>query len=108
MGCTLAPRAKRCLLVPVHSERSAEPRGLAEVCRSANPNVSVAEYSSFSAAWQEATDEDFVTVAGSLYLIGEAMELLGLSPGKRPSERELNEWGELKKGNLARQEGRSV
>ena len=35
----------------------------------------------------------FVTIGGSLYLIGEAMELLHLSPGKTNSERGLNEWG---------------
>jgi hypothetical protein len=31
-------------------------------------------------------------VSGSLYLIGEAIELLGLSPGKAGGERDLNEW----------------
>jgi hypothetical protein len=31
-------------------------------------------------------------IAGSLYLIGEAIELLGLSPGNPDDERKLNEW----------------
>ena len=33
----------------------------------------------------------FVVVTGSLYLVGEALERLGLSPAK-PGERGLNEW----------------
>jgi dihydrofolate synthase/folylpolyglutamate synthase len=104
----LAPLANRILLVPVHSERSAEPHGLAEVCTCANPNAQVAEFHSFSDAWKEVADEDFVIVAGSLYLIGEAMELLGLSSVKLVSERALNEWGEARHGNAAHQPERSA
>jgi len=39
-----------------------------------------------------AANDSFVTIAGSLYLIGEAMELLHLSPTKVNNERRLNEW----------------
>ena len=89
----LAPRASRVLLVPVHSERTAEPHGLAEVCHRANPLAPVLECPSLKAALA-ATDEDsFVVVAGSLYLIGEAMELLHIPAGRQKSERQLNEWG---------------
>jgi hypothetical protein len=38
-------------------------------------------------------EDSFVAIAGSLYLIGEAMELLRLSPAKATGERGLNEWG---------------
>jgi dihydrofolate synthase/folylpolyglutamate synthase len=88
----LAPLAARILLVPVHSERSAEPHGMAETCRQANPNAQVLEYSSLDAALAETSEDSFVTVAGSLYLVGEAMELLHLSPAGRNSERGLNDW----------------
>ena len=88
----LAPSASRILLVPVHSERTAEPHGLAEVCHRVNPHAAVSEYPSLEAALAEAAQESFVVVAGSLYLIGEAMELLQLSPVKAASERALNEW----------------
>jgi len=37
-------------------------------------------------------DEPFVVITGSLYLVGEAMELLKLSPATVGSERGLNEW----------------
>ena len=36
--------------------------------------------------------DSFVTIAGSLYLIGEAMELLHVSAAKPANERGLNEW----------------
>ena len=89
----LAPLAGRILLVPVHSERTAEPQGLAEVCRRANPSARVVEYDSLAAALAATAGDSFVTIAGSLYLIGEAMEVLQLSAVKRDNERGLNEWG---------------
>jgi len=89
----LAPLAGRILLVPVHSERTAEPHGLAEVCRRANPAAQVRECASLAAALLDAANVPFVAIAGSLYLIGEAMELLQLSPATANSERDLNEWG---------------
>jgi dihydrofolate synthase/folylpolyglutamate synthase len=91
----LAPLAGRILLVPVPSERTATPRQLSAVCRDANPGVSVVEYPSLRAALPDTAADPFVTIAGSLYLIGEAMELLQLSPAKAPHERALNEWGGL-------------
>jgi dihydrofolate synthase / folylpolyglutamate synthase len=88
----LAPMAERILLVPVPSERSATPQELAAACRRANPRAQVTEHASLREALM-ATDSDvFLTVAGSLYLVGEAMELLHLSPAKARNERRLNEW----------------
>jgi len=89
----LAPLAGSILLVPVPSERSATPQELAEACRRANPRAQVCVYASLAAALADAANIPFITIAGSLYLIGEAMELLHLSPGKTNSERGLNEWG---------------
>jgi hypothetical protein len=43
---------------------------------------------------EKTTKDGFVTIGGSLYLIGEAMELLHLSPAKASNERRLNEWGD--------------
>ena len=88
----LAPQAGRILLVPVHSERTAEPHGLAEVCSRGNPSVQVIEHTSLAAALADTAGDSFITIAGSLYLIGEAMELLQLSPIKANDERGLNEW----------------
>jgi dihydrofolate synthase / folylpolyglutamate synthase len=88
----LAPLASRVLLVPVHSERSAEPHGLAEACHAANQQAAVVECASLADALAQTEKAPFVTVAGSLYLIGEAMEMLHLSTTKAIEERSLNEW----------------
>jgi dihydrofolate synthase / folylpolyglutamate synthase len=88
----LAPLASSILLVPVHSQRTAEPHGLAEICRRTNPQAEVSEFSSLSAAMAVSEKNEFVAIAGSLYLIGEAMELLGVSPASVVDERGLNEW----------------
>ncbi len=97
----LAPPAGRILLAPVHSERTAEPHALAEACRNANPKAAVSEFPSLAAALADAANENFVIVAGSLYLIGEAMELLHLSPARPGQERGLNEWTADASGGLS-------
>ena len=89
----LAPLAERILLVPVPSERSATVQELAEACRRFNPRARVTECGALREALATTPKEVFVTIAGSLYLIGEAMELLHLSPAKANDERGLNEWG---------------
>ena len=88
----LAPLAVRILLVPVKSERTATPAELAEICRAENPRAVVAECISLREALEQTADEPFVVIAGSLYLIGEAMELLHLSPAPDRDEKSLNEW----------------
>ena len=96
----LAPLAERIVLVPVHNERTAEPHGLAETCRIANPKAQVLECPSLSAALTETGEDPFVTIAGSLYLVGEAMELLHLSAASREEERRLNEWTVVARASL--------
>lgn len=88
----LAPLAARILLVPVKSQRTASPQELAETCRAANPQAEIRPAASLAEALGLAAGDPFVVIAGSLYLIGEAMELLKLSPGKWNDERSLNEW----------------
>jgi len=88
----LAPLGNRLLLVPVHSDRTAQPHGLATICAQANPAAEVLECLSVRQALQTAGHDSLVVIAGSLYLIGEAMEALDLSHTS-PNERALNEWG---------------
>ncbi len=88
----LAPLAGRILLVPVKSQRTASPGEVASACREANPQIEIGEAGSLAAALELTGKDPFVVVAGSLYLIGEAMELLKLSPKKTNDERSLNEW----------------
>ena len=92
---TLAPLAGKILVTPVSSERTARPEDLAEACREANPAANVLVCGSLSEALQKSAAENFVVITGSLYLIGEALELLGYFPSAK-SERELNEWGGVK------------
>jgi dihydrofolate synthase/folylpolyglutamate synthase len=88
----LAPLTQTILAVPVASKRSADAKKLAPACRAANPSAKVLVCDSLSAALQKAPAEDLIVVTGSLYLVGEALELLGYFP-PAASERELNEWG---------------
>ncbi len=113
---TLAPMAERIFTVPVASERTADARELAAACRAANPAAETAVCDSLGEALKglhclsvrgigradpALRDLDarqrvpasgpLIVVTGSLYLVGEALELLGLSPATG-DERALNEW----------------
>jgi dihydrofolate synthase/folylpolyglutamate synthase len=88
----LAELAARILTVPVSSERTAAAAELATACHT-DGSVPAVECASLSEALQRTADDSLVVVTGSLYLVGEALELLGLSPAGSASERGLNEWG---------------
>jgi dihydrofolate synthase/folylpolyglutamate synthase len=88
----LAPLARRIVVTPVGSKRSAATKELAKVCKAANPRAKIVEAGSLKEALEKTGKDEFVVIAGSLYLIGEAMELLGLSSGDGDNERKLNEW----------------
>jgi dihydrofolate synthase/folylpolyglutamate synthase len=88
----IAPFAGKIFLVPVHSERTAPPQDLAGPCHEANPGVEVREFGSLKEALEGADEEPVLVITGSLYLIGEALERLGLSPDSPRGERGLNEW----------------
>lgn len=97
----LAPLARRILLVPVHSGRTALPEELKIVCRQVNPEATVEVCSSLPEALEHAAKDPFIVLAGSLYLVGEAMERLNLSPASPPNERGLNEWGGVTQTGLS-------
>jgi len=54
--------------------------------------VAMSACGSLAEALENVAGDDFVVVTGSLYLIGESMELLHVSPGQNLGERGLNEW----------------
>jgi dihydrofolate synthase / folylpolyglutamate synthase len=98
----LAPLASRILLAPVPSERTANPAELSAVCQRAHPAISIQPCVSLAAALSETTSDSFLLITGSLYLVGEALELLQLSPTKNHDERGLNEWdGSAKSATIA-------
>jgi len=88
----LAPLAGRIVCVGVSSERSADPAQLREACRRTNPEVEVAVCQTLAEALDLTASEPFVVIAGSIYLIGEAMERLHLATNPATDEKPLNEW----------------
>jgi dihydrofolate synthase / folylpolyglutamate synthase len=88
---TLAPLAARILAVPVASARTAKAQELAAACRTANPTAEIIVCGSLAEALKKTAVDDFVVITGSLYLVGEALELLNLSPAGG-GEWRLNEW----------------
>jgi dihydrofolate synthase / folylpolyglutamate synthase len=87
----LAPCAAKIFTVPLASARTADARALAKTFRSANPQAEVLACENFSEAINASKSEPFIVVTGSLYLVGEALERLGLS-AMNAGERSLNEW----------------
>jgi dihydrofolate synthase / folylpolyglutamate synthase len=90
----LAPLAAQIVAVPVASERTADASALAAACHAANPAAEIISCGSLAEALDKTTAAPLVVITGSLYLVGEALELLGLSPAGG-GERPLNEWGGL-------------
>ncbi|HKQ38899.1 MAG TPA: folylpolyglutamate synthase/dihydrofolate synthase family protein [Verrucomicrobiae bacterium] len=80
----LSKRARRLLLVPVKSKRGLPPSEMLSVCKGTVCN-------SLSEAVNHAEADKEVVITGSLYLVGEAMELLGIAPAPAQDERILNE-----------------
>ena len=87
----LASLAVKIFTVPVASMRTADASELAKTFRAANPRAEVVACKDLSMALDACKDEAFIVVTGSLYLIGEALDLLGQSPAGA-GERGLNEW----------------
>jgi dihydrofolate synthase/folylpolyglutamate synthase len=92
---SLAPLATRIVVTPVASQRTASPQQLAHFCLEANSGANVETAKSAGEALSRTHDDSFVVVAGSLYLVGEALEWLGAS--KTRGERGLNEWSALRR-----------
>jgi len=100
----LVPLARRTLCVPVSSSRTMTGETLAESCRRTSPATDVTACSSLAEALRAVASEPFVVIAGSLYLIGEAMEQLHLAVTPERDEKGLNEWGGGKRGRGSKME----
>ncbi len=91
----LAPLASKIFCVPVASARTADARELTKTFHAANPGAEILVCDSLSEALEKSGSphpaQDLIVITGSLYLVGEALELLGLSPADA-GERGLNEW----------------
>jgi dihydrofolate synthase / folylpolyglutamate synthase len=78
----LAPLADEIVCVRVNSERTSDPRVLAELCRRANPHATIRVCTLVEAGKSEL----LTVITGSLFLVGEAMEKLGLGSPSTPRE----------------------
>ena len=66
-------------------------QALAAACRAVNPTAEMIADNSLVGALKKSEGDEFTVITGSLYLVGEALELLGLTPATG-GERALNEW----------------
>jgi dihydrofolate synthase/folylpolyglutamate synthase len=87
----LLPVVSRVAAVTVQNERSLPSGDLARLCRLHTPPIVVDEASSLPEALRAFAGEPRVVVAGSLYLVGEALEALGLAGGSTDAGRRLSE-----------------
>lgn len=88
----LAPLAGRIGLAPVQSSRAVDPVVAARYCQEVNPYVEITVAGSAQEALKRVADDPLVVITGSLYFVGEALEVLGLSPVSERDEKALNEW----------------
>ena len=88
----LAPLAGRIVLAPVSSERAMDPAALQSVCVTTFPSTPLTVDGTLAEALVNTARDSFVLITGSLYLVGEALERLGLAPAPTGDERALNEW----------------
>ena len=85
----IAPMAGRVVAVPTSSATTGSPERIAAVCGEFCESETAA--SAMEGLARLAT-ESLVVVTGSIYLVGEAMERLNVSPHPETDERNLNEW----------------
>ena len=85
----IAPLANRVMAVPTSSQKTVSPDSIAKVCSKFCETMTA---ESVEQGLDRLTDEPFVVVAGSIYLAGEVMERLNVSPQPESDERDLNEW----------------
>jgi dihydrofolate synthase / folylpolyglutamate synthase len=88
----LADHADQLLLAPLKSPRTLQPEDILPFCQKLNRALPVHVSSSVSDALHIAAEAPLLVITGSLYLIGEALEALNLSPAPSSPERALNEY----------------
>lgn len=86
----LAPVASKIFLCPTGSDRSADPQRLVACCQEVNKSAPIFVCSGLAEALTATAGDPFTALAGSLHMVGEAMELLHLSPAV--NQRGLNEY----------------
>jgi dihydrofolate synthase/folylpolyglutamate synthase len=93
MLAQLVPLAGRILTVPVANPRTLGSEAVRAAVMATGLGRPVRAAASLAEALRWAAADPVVLVTGSLYLIGEALELLGGIPTGGTEERSLNAWG---------------
>ena len=95
---SLASLPHRVLLVPVRSERSANPTDLKAAWAELNPCCQIQSPTHLREALEMSSTEPLTVVLGSLFLVGEALRLLNApAPAEAAfDESALNEWGGIR------------
>ncbi|HTI68447.1 MAG TPA: folylpolyglutamate synthase/dihydrofolate synthase family protein [Candidatus Limnocylindria bacterium] len=93
MAGLLAPICSKIWTVPVASRRSLAPQELQAALLEFAPTLDVVPTATLAVALDASQSEPFLLVTGSLYLVGEAIELLELATKPEGNQRDLNEWG---------------
>ncbi len=88
----LAGGMSSLMFTPIKTARTLMPEDVVPFCQKHFPAWPIRAHASVADALKAAADEPFVVVTGSLYLVGETLEALGLSPSPSAPERTLNEW----------------
>ena len=83
----------RGVVVPVQSDRSMDPADLAQRCRDVDPRIEIQTAPNVAAGLGLLAEEPLVLITGSLYLVGEGLEALGLADSETAGQggRSLNE-----------------
>ncbi len=89
---TLVPRSARVITAPVASGRTIGAEELRAACVATGAGRPVKAASSAVEALRLCAADPFVLVTGSLYFVGEVLELLGPGAPVGAEERSLNEW----------------
>ncbi len=91
IGKLLISFAEKIVVVPVNSERTVSPAELSSFVASVDSEIQVTQFQTLKDGIESTRKDPFVLITGSLYLIGEALELLQ-SEKHFSGERGLNEW----------------
>jgi folylpolyglutamate synthase/dihydropteroate synthase len=92
MFSMIAPLAEQVFLVPVMSERSADPVQLKSVCEMVSSETRIEVCETLDHALERSKSETLRVVTGSLHFIGEVLERLTSGENTRCKERGLNDW----------------
>lgn len=88
----LSPLTNRVFAVRVSSDRTANPEQIRTEWLKINPSATVAICENLKTALEMTAGSPLTLITGSLYLVGEALEQLGVSVAHSPIEKKLNEY----------------